>query len=77
MGNAVDVKVMHALYQLLEQTHAVLLTFIAFEVALLHQAEEITFGTVFHNVVPSPMISTKAKGFDNIWVVQTLCDAEF
>ncbi|KAI6775137.1 hypothetical protein HG530_001895 [Fusarium avenaceum] len=77
VGNPVGMQVVNTLNQLLEQTHTILLSVIALEMALLHKTEKITFRAVFHNVIPTPMVSAKAEGLDDIGVVQALRNAEF
>jgi hypothetical protein len=70
------VKVGDALNELLEETQAVLLALLTLEVTLLNQAEEIAFGAVLHNVVPTGVVGAEAEGLDNVGMVQTLGDTE-
>lgn len=45
--------------------------------ALLHEAEEVALGAVFHDVVPASMVCAEADGLDNVGMVKALADAKF
>lgn len=76
MGNAIGVQVVDALDELLEEAQAILKLGLAFQVALLHKAEQVALGAVFHDVVPPSVISAEANRLDNVWMMQALADAE-
>ena len=75
VGNAIRVQIADALDQLLEQAETILPAVFGLEVALRYEAEQVTLGTVLHDMIPASVIGTEADRLHDIGMMQTLADS--